>query len=239
MAKPKEIRDNLSRYICSVVWVQEWGLQDPLKQPPTVSSKAYPPNAATEIPIEQLEILKRDDRAYPTNEPNALVCIAKFPFRITYVFAKDAYPSYRSLPISQLENLLFKASQLIILFANRVNEDILDIDIPQQQNPFIVRAADDIQSGDDGSRDWAITLKIDIDVKFLSSPEEFTNADYSDIQPANFGHPDDLELPDISYNPFDVKELRIDINRSELPAVNPDDIDSFVLDERIILKEID
>lgn len=235
MTKPQAIRNNLSLYISSIIWVQEWGIQDPMKQQPTINNKTYPPNVSTELPIEQLEIVTSDFSS--TSTPNQLTCRAKFPFRITYVFNRNNYQSFRSLPISQIENLLFKASQLILLFANRIDSDIISVSIPAQTNPIIVRVADDIKSDKASSLDWVITAKLDIDVEFVSSPSEFIHDDYKDIQPPTFTHPDGQPMPDTSFNEFDLNQLRIEVNRSELPNVRTDDETTYKLDEIIILNK--
>jgi hypothetical protein len=238
MAKPQEIREELSRYICSILWVQEWAVQDPLKNVPTVGNKQYPPNVATELPVEQLEILRVSERINP-EEPNKLLCFAKFPFRISYVFKRDIYQTYRSIPIKQLENLLFKCSQLLILFADSINPDIEEISIPRQQNPIIWRVAEDIRSDAANSQDWLVTLKLDIDITFISSPAEFAHSDWVDIQPISFPHPDGVPQVDVDYQPFDLNEITIEVNRSKLPRVNTLDENTFTLDEILILERND
>lgn len=235
MAKPQEIREELSRYICSILWVQEWALQDPLKNAPSIGNKEYPPNAATELPIEQLEILRVSENINP-EEPNTLSCFAKFPFRISYVFKRGTYKTYRSIPIKQIENLLFKCSQLLILFADSINPDIEEISIPQQQNPIILRVAEDIRSDAANSQDWLVTLKLDIDIKFISSPAEFTSDDWKDIQPTSFPHPDGIPQVDVNYQPFNLNEITIEVNRSKLPQVNTIDESTFTLDEILNLE---
>jgi hypothetical protein len=235
MAKPKNIRTQLSRYLCSVFWVQEWALQDPLKPQPRISNKDYPPNAAVELPIEQLQILNRSDFTN-ASEPNTLTCYAKFPFRISYVFPRSIYQTIKSIPINQLENLLFKATQLFTLYADTIDADIQEISIPQQQNPIILRPADDIRTDASNSADWVVIVKFDVDVTFLSSPSEFVHADWVDIQPSNFTLPDGSPIIDTNYQEFDLNGINIEFNRSELPFVRPDNPNTYVLDALLELR---
>jgi len=239
MAKPSEIRSSLSKYICSCLWVQRWGIQDPLEVQPVISNKTYPSNTATELPIEQLEITKSE---YSSNNytPARILAKAKFPFRIAYVFKRESYQDFRLIPISQLENLLFRCSSLLMIFAEKINDDIITVSIPQQQNPFTIRPASDIYSDDAFANDWVAIAKLDIDIDFITDPAEFTVSDWIDIQPSVFGHPDGLPLENIGYNPFDLNKVKIEVNRSHLPSVNTLDESTFELEEIIeILKPIE
>jgi hypothetical protein len=231
MTKPSQIRENLSKYICALMWVQDWGIQDPLKDSPVISNITYPPNVASELPIEQLEISATPFSA--GNRRNSVTCSAKFPFRITYVFSRDRFQNFRDIPLAQIENLLFRASTMLLLYAQTIDPDIIEVAIPQQQNPFILRAADDIRSDDAMAADWAITAKVDIDITFICDPSEFVPGDYNQIQPAVFIHPDDLPLPDVDFTPFDLNRVDLAVNRSKLPSVNTADDTSYELDEVI------
>jgi hypothetical protein len=213
------------------MWVQDWGIQDPLKDSPVIANVTYPPNVASELPIEQMEISVTPHSS--GNRRNSVTCSAKFPFRITYIFPRDHFQNFRDIPLAQIENLLFRASTLLLLYAQRIDEDIIEVQIPQQQNPFILRAADDIRSDDAMSSDWAITAKVDIDITFVCDPSEFLPSDYNQIQPAVFVHPDLVPLPDTNFNPFELTRVDLAVNRSELPAVNSADDTSYELDEII------
>jgi hypothetical protein len=229
MVKPSLISSKIVQYVNSVIWLQSRGIQDPLKNDPVIASKAYPPNIITEYPPESLKIYAKDSRVTDGFGVKQLLCVYTFPFSITWVFNREVYKTYHQIPRSQLSNLVTQGLQYLLLSPQGIDPEVLDLDLVDCE--FKVRPAEDVNK-QENLNSWSMIAKFALEVTFLSSPDEYTNADYADIQPSIYDFLDDGIPPE---EEFELLGLNIDVNHSDFPSVTPGDDDTFRLDETIIL----
>lgn len=229
MVKPSLISSKIVQYINSVIWLQSKGIQDPLKNDPIVALKSYPPNIITEYPPESLKIYTKDSRISDGFGVKQLLCVYNFSFSITWVFNREVYKTYHQIPRSQLCNLVTQGLQYLLLSPQGIDPEVLDIDLVECQ--FRSRISEDVNKQENLNSRSEIAI-FALEVTFLSSPDEYTNADYADIQPSNYEFLGESVTPE---SEFELLGLNIEVNHSDLPSVTPGDDDTFRLDETIIL----
>ncbi len=237
MSKLSDIRVGLFRYINSVIWLQSRSIQDPLIDAPAINAVVYPPNTITEVPTERISVEAKSDRNLTQSTGvKSQVLSAIFGYRIVWIFSRQIYKTYHSLPIRQLEDLMGYAIQFVTIAPQAINQDVIKILMPSKGCGLVVRPAEDINSDDSFTASWAVVGYMNFDVEFTSNITDFLPTDFDKIQPPTWGLIDGGETikPPV---PFDFRGMNIELNQSNLPATNTTDVDSYRLDEELIIRK--
>lgn len=226
MTKLSLIRRSVLHYLNSVVWLQSRGIQEPMKPDVVVSTVAYPPNIIAETSTK-IDISANSDRILNGGVRN-LLASAEIGFTLCWVFSRETYKTYHSVPRSQIDDLVSLAMQYVLINQQGIDADIVDISAKPSQ--IIVKASEDINSDPSFSPSWSVIADIKFMVDFITSPDEYLPIDFNKIQPSTWDLLDDLD-PILPEQPFTLNGLIISLNKSELPKVRTDEPSTYQLEE--------
>jgi hypothetical protein len=240
MTTPSNIRKGILRHLNSVIWLQEWSIEDPLKPNPVIAGVTYPPNAIVEIPTESFdfsfsEVGSSDGIFSP------VLCTIKSAYKIVWVFDRSRYPTFQSIPRRQIEDLVCKAGQFVMLSSQAIDEDILNIEVLRLASNNIglkARPGNDVKSGSNQNTSWVIVCSIMFSISFRSQLDDFSSDAFDEIQPDNWTPIDGDEVIMIE-EPFDLRGINIHINRSRLTSVQKEDPTTYELDEILEIRKIE
>jgi hypothetical protein len=119
--------------------------------------------------------------------------------------------------------------QYLLISPQGIDLEVLNIDLTDCE--FKVRPSEDVNK-QENLNSWSVIAKFAFEVTFISSPDEFTNTDYADIQPSIY---DFLSDPIVPESEFELLGLNIEVNHSDLPSVTPGNENSYRLDELIVI----
>lgn len=233
MAKLSTIRDNFIRFINSSIWLQRFAIQDPLIPNVVINNVEYPPNVFTELPVNGLDIAIADKASLQTDETGVIyTCTVGLIYKLVHIFYRERYPTIRSLPYRQVEDLLLKTNGFVLGTYKGINQEIVSINVLRNGTTIDIRVAENINSTPAELKAWAIVSTLGYSVKFLISLDDFTQSDFNQIQPATWT-PIDSQQPIPLPESFELKELEFVINQSKLPEVKPQDPTTYT--ERVRL----
>lgn len=135
----------------------------------------------------------------------------RFNYTLLYRFSGKA--SKHQLPMPSVENLVNYLAERAVREPQLLWEDILELDVDEIADPVNLARIE----GEDG--DWLIVAQLEMQIRFISYA---TAADSSNLQPV---------AP--SVEPPAISQIRIGLNRSWLPEVEPDDPASYTRDRLI------
>lgn len=243
MTTPSIVKKSLLRYLNSVIWLQEWNVEDPLKANPIINNKQYPPNAVIEIPTEGFDFSSRSNSLSDSGVVAPALCTIKTAYKIVWLFDRVRYPTFHSIPVRQIEDLLCKAGQFVIVNAQSIDDEIVDIEVLRLVSNNIglkVRPANDVRSNTNGNQSWAIVASLYFSVSFISSLSDFAPDAFDQIQPLSWDLLEDGQPIPLTGD-FELVGINIHLNRSKLPQVRQDEPSTYELEEilNIRLPEIE
>lgn len=212
MASLSDIRNALTSYVTSVVWVQQWGVEDPNRANPVVSSTTYPVNVAAELPLQSFKLSR--EQVADGSDNGFLQCEMRIGLQFLYVFTRDIFRTFRDIPVKQLEDLYGRLCQILILFGEKIHQDVRGISIPEQLQPFTVGVSN--KSSDPDQPSWIVEIRLLADIAFVTSPSDFTTVNFDKIQPPIFKAPDGGTVPQYYYQEYNLQQVNINVERAEL-----------------------
>ncbi|AND75495.1 hypothetical protein [Nostoc phage N1] len=231
MTKLSIIKSSILHYINSVMWLQERAIQEPLRSDVVVNTVRYPPNIIAEKP-SKIDISFDSSKTGENQGVAQLLCNAEICFTVCWVFTREIYKTYHSVPRNQIEDLVSLCLQFVLTSPQGIDEDIISISAKPSQ--IVVKATEDVNSDPSNSSSWSVIADMSFQVEFISSPDEYSPVDFNKIQPATWDLLDDLD-PITPEEPFTLNGLIINLYKSELPSVNTTNEETYQLEETLYI----
>ena len=222
MTTPAKVRKDFLRLLNSSIWLQKYGVQDPLEpDPPIVNNVEYPPNVIVEIPTGGSDVVAV--QTANLLERFFTVSLA-LSYKLVYIFYREEYPTVHSLPKSQVDDLIIKANATVLQNFKQVNEDILSVNVLRNGTSYNIRPADDITTTTESLPAWAIVVTLSYFLTFTTSLDEYTPESFNKLQPATW---DLLEDPIPDFSEYELNEIKFILNQSRFPRVQPGNPSSY------------